>query len=89
MSKIVRDGRKMVVNPQTYRENRGRFSRAELAKFHGQWVAFSLDGCRIIAGSADLGTLDKLLVASGEDPEQVALERIELDDICLGGAELL
>jgi hypothetical protein len=77
-----------VVNPQEYRENRARFPLAELVKYHGQWVAFSLDGRRIIASSQDLATLDGLVVAAGEDPEQVALERIEQEDIYLGGAEL-
>jgi hypothetical protein len=28
------------------------------------------------------------VVSAGEDPEQVALERIELSDLYLGGAEL-
>ena len=77
------------MNPQQYRENRAHFPRAELAKYHGQWVAFSLDGRRLIASSEDLVTLDELVVAAGEDPEQVAFERIEVDDIFLGGAELL
>ena len=77
------------MNPQPYWENRARFQRAELAKYHGQWVAFRLDGRRIIASSEDLATLDNLVVMAGEDPEQVAFERIEGDDIFLGGAELL
>ena len=76
------------MNPQEYRENRARFPLAELAKYDGQWVAFSLDGRRIIASSEDLATLDNLVVAAGNDPEQIAFERIELDDFCLGGAEL-
>jgi hypothetical protein len=76
------------VNPQVYRENRARFPLAELAKYDGQWVAFSLDGRRVIASSDDLATLDNLVVAAGVDPEQVALERIELDAIYLGGADL-
>jgi hypothetical protein len=77
------------VNPQEYRENRARFPLTELVKYRGQWVAFSLDGQRIIAGSEDLATLDALVVAAGVDPEQVALEQIEVDDdIYLGGAEL-
>lgn len=74
---------------QEYRENRARFPAADLAKYHGQWVAFSLDGRRIIASHDDLATLDHLVVAAGQDPEKVALERIEMDDTCLGGAELL
>jgi hypothetical protein len=76
------------VNPQVYRENRARFPLAELVKYDGQWVAFSLDGHRLIASSEDLATLDNLVVAAGVDPEQVAFERIELDDSYLGGAEL-
>jgi hypothetical protein len=81
-------GRRTVVNPQVYRDNRARFPLDELVKYDGQWVAFSLDGQRVIASSEDLAALDNLVVAAGVDPEQVAYERIELDDIYLGGAEL-
>jgi hypothetical protein len=76
------------VNPRVYRENRAKFPLAELAKYQGQWVAFSLDGARIIASSEDLGTLDKLIIDAGENPEQVALERMDREEIYLGGAEL-
>lgn len=76
------------MNPQEYQDNRARLPLAELAKYQGQWVAFSLDGRRIIASSDDLAALDNLVVAAGEDPERVAYERIELDDVYLGGAEL-
>ena len=75
------------MNPQEYLANRACFPHAVLAKYSGQWVAFSGDGRRIIASSDDLLTLDGLIVAAGEDPEKVALERIELEDTCLGGAE--
>jgi hypothetical protein len=78
----------MVVNPQEYRENRARFSLSELVKYRGQWLAFSLDGRRIIASGEDLAALDNLVAATGEDPEGVAFERIEMDDVYLGGAEL-
>ena len=77
------------MNQQEYLKNRARFSPKELLKFDGQWVAFSKDGRRIIATSEDLAALDSLVVATGEDPENVAFERIEMDDTCLGGAELL
>jgi hypothetical protein len=50
------------MNPKVYRENRARFPLAELKSYHGQWVAFSLDGRRIIASNQDLGTLDKLIL---------------------------
>ena len=73
---------------QEYRANRARIPLADLRQYEGQWVAFSLDGRRIIASHADLAELDRLIVAAGEDPEQVALERIVLEDTYLGGAEL-
>ncbi len=76
------------MNLQEFRENRARFSPAELASYRGQWVAFSPDGRRIIAGNEDLAALDQMVVAIGEDPEQVAFERIEVEDTYLGGAEL-
>lgn len=76
------------MNHQEYWDNRARFALAELVPYQGQWVAFSLDGRRIIASSEDLATLDNLVVATGEDPERVAFEWIERDDIYLGGAEL-
>jgi hypothetical protein len=76
------------VNSQEYRQNRARFTLGELEKHKGHWVAFSLDGRRIIAVSADLAALDALVIIADEDPERIALERIDTDDICLGGAEL-
>jgi len=76
------------VNLQEFRQNRANFPMAELMKYRGQWVAFSADGRRIIGGSQDLASLDKLVTAAGEDPELVALEHIEFDDSYLGGAEL-
>src|SRR2546428_527717 len=42
------------VSPLEYRQNRAGFPASELARYRGQWVAFSSDGRRIIAGSEDL-----------------------------------
>jgi hypothetical protein len=75
------------VNSQLYSENRRRFPHAELLKYRGKWVAFSLDASRIIAASEDLATLDNRIRQAGEDPEREALERIEMDDISLGAGE--
>ncbi len=61
------------------RENRAAFPAADLAKHRGQWVAFSLDGRRIVAGAPDLVELDTVLLAMGENPERVALEYIDTD----------
>ena len=76
------------MNIQEFQKNRSAFPHAELLKHRGKWVAFSSDGRRIVASHEDLGVLDTLVVAAGEDPEQVALENIELNDTYLGAAEL-
>ncbi|HYT94328.1 MAG TPA: hypothetical protein VEL76_36775 [Gemmataceae bacterium] len=69
------------------RENRSLFSTTELMRYRGQWVAFSLDGRRIVASAPALGELDARLVELKEDPEQVALEFIDFEDTYLGGPE--
>jgi hypothetical protein len=76
------------MNPQEYRQNRASFTAAELVKHDGQWVAFTADGRRIIASHEDFGALNDLVVAAGENPETVAFERIELNEVSLGSAEL-
>jgi hypothetical protein len=77
----------MAMNSELYRENRASIPLAQLRCYEGQWVAFSLDGSHIIAANEDLDALDGLVIAAGADPERVALERIELTDSFLGGAE--
>jgi hypothetical protein len=62
---------------RVFQKNRARFTRAELEKYDGQWVAFSDDGSRIVASSEDLGELDKLVTAAGEDPQKVGYECID------------
>jgi hypothetical protein len=79
------------MNRQQYRNNRVTFPSTELEKYRGQWVAFSPDGHRIVAGAADLGGLEEQLAALGEDPQQVVLEHVPgpEDDTSLGGEESL
>jgi hypothetical protein len=75
------------MNTRQLRDNRSAFPAAELVKYRGQWVAFSGDGRRVIAGAPDLVELDALLVAMGEDAEQVALEFIDADESFVTGPE--
>jgi len=79
------------MNTRQFQGNRSAFPAGELAKYRGQWIAFSSDGRRIVAGAADLERLEEQLAALGEDPQQVLLEHIPgpEDDISLGGAESL
>lgn len=60
----------------------------ELLKHRGRWVAFSPDGRRIVASSANLRELDALIQAAGEDPEEVLFEQIPDGDFIQSGAEL-
>lgn len=74
---------------QEFQTNRARFPRPELEKYRGQWVAFSPDGCRIVASGATLERLEDSLAAAGHDPEQVAFEYVSgpEGDVCLGWEE--
>ena len=70
------------------RTNRSHLPIEVLKKYQGQWVAFSADGSRIVAGAEDLASLDQRVIAAGENPEEVGIERIEFEDTSVGGAEL-
>jgi hypothetical protein len=79
------------ISTSAYRDNRAKFSLEELRKRDGQWVAFSADGQRIVAGAATIAELAEMVHAVKEDMRDVVLERIamESDEIYLGAAELL
>ena len=76
---------------QEYRTNRARFPRAEVAKYQGTWVAFSADGCRIVASGETVDQLEERLTALGEAGQRVVLEWLAgpEDDSLLGGGELM
>ncbi len=73
-----------------FRENRARFPREELAKYQGQWVAFSRDGSHIVAAAESLERLEERIAASGEDPQRLVLEGLPgpEDTMPLGAEEL-
>jgi hypothetical protein len=73
-----------------YRRIRARFPLEELAKYQGQWVAFSSDGCQIAAAADSLEDLEEQLAAAGQDPRQVVLEGLPgpEDAMPLGAEEL-
>jgi hypothetical protein len=81
----------IAVISQEYRNNRARFPHTELAKYRGAWVAFSADGCRIVACGETVEKLEENLAALGEDPQRVVLEWVAgpEEDSLLGGGEWL
>jgi hypothetical protein len=60
--------------------NRAAFPIEELAKYAGQWVAWSPDGTRVAASAAQPDLLDCLLRAGGEDPAGCVVEGIPSDE---------
>jgi len=61
-----------------------------LQKHDGKWVAFSADGQSLVASGESIVELCDHLRAAGHDPQDVVLERIDIDasGVSLGGAEL-
>jgi hypothetical protein len=71
-----------------FEKNRDLFTVEQLQPYDGQWVAFSMDGKRIVAAAPDLLELDQRVVAAGENPENVALQFIDLNpEISPGGVQ--
>lgn len=71
-----------------YLENRRQFPPSELERYSGKYVAWSRDGTRIVATSADLEALDRDVRAAGEDPAQCVIEGIPAYDSVIGASPL-
>jgi hypothetical protein len=67
--------------------NRAAFPVQELAKYAGQWVAWSPDGTRIAASAPSPEFLDAILQANGEDPVLCVVEGLPDNDAVIGEAD--
>jgi hypothetical protein len=72
---------------RTFLANRAAFPVEDLAKYAGQWVAWSPDGTRIAASALSPELLDGILEANGEDPALCVVEGIPDDDALIGEAD--
>jgi hypothetical protein len=74
---------------QEYRTNRPRFPRDELSRYAASWVAFSADGCRIVARGETVEQLEEQMARAGENPQRAVLEWIPGpdEDSQLGGGQ--
>jgi len=75
---------------QEFWVNRAQFPHEELAKYRGQWVAFSPDGRRIVDSATTLEALEDGLEKAGEDAQHLMFEGVPgpEDDTYLGAEEL-
>ncbi len=70
--------------------NRQQFPPDELAKYAGQYVAWSPDGSRILASDADEIHLDEVIQAAGHDPANVLVSFVPFpDEVILGGGGVM
>jgi hypothetical protein len=63
-----------------YHENRRRFPPEELLKYAGRYVAFNLDGTRIVASGRTEAEMEDQLRAAGIPPNQVVGSYVEALD---------
>jgi len=64
-------------NSPSFLENQRKFAAEKLLCFAGQFIAWSWDGSRIVAGDADRRVLDQKLRDAGIDPLQVIHDFVE------------
>ncbi len=74
-----------------FRENRAKFTLAQLQAYADQWVAFSADGRRIVASGPDIAEVAKHLHEANLSLRNVVVDHIvfDSDEIFLGAAEEL
>ena len=64
------------VSLQEYSDNRHKFPLDKLAKYGGQWVAWSADGSRIVAHHEQFLTVLDMVKKAAIDPANVVLSSI-------------
>ncbi len=78
-----------MIDINEFRRNQSRLPRAELEKYNGQYVAWSLDGTHILAADPDPLRVDALLRAAGHDPAEILVSRIAIpEEVSWGGWSL-
>jgi hypothetical protein len=82
-----------IITTPDYNENRNKFTYEQLVPSAGQYVAWALDGTRILASGFTLVEAEAALVAAGGDQQQVIWSSLptveEWDWSFLGGGSLL
>ena len=69
------------INAKLFIENRNRFPGEEYLKYAGQYIAWSLDGTRILASGKTAEELDDNLRALGISPSDTLDEYVDPPEI--------
>jgi hypothetical protein len=78
--------REYTVDVQRFQTNRQRFAPEELAKYAGQYVAWSPDGTSILASHTDELQLARAIQTAGYNSAEVLIAFVPAEDeILLGG----
>jgi hypothetical protein len=76
----------MTFVPENHYRNRTQFPEAELAKYYGKEVAWSLDGTRIVASGDDPRQVCIAVGQAGLKSDEVVLAYVPFpDELVLGG----
>jgi len=82
---IRRFDKTLLADVRSYSDNRSQTPAEDLARYAGQYVAWSPDGRQILASGADPDLVEEQLVAAGVDPAAVVLGFVDPpDEVFLG-----
>jgi hypothetical protein len=80
----------MAIDWQAFYKNRSAFPPAELARYAGQWIAWSPDGSKILANSGKSDeAVWQLLEAAGHDPADCCISYVPAEDDVIEGPFIL
>jgi hypothetical protein len=80
------NGEFALMDLQQFQRNRANFPPEELARYAGNYVAWSPDGSRIIASADNLIALAAQVKATNYEPAECVLSSVPLaDEVLLGG----
>jgi hypothetical protein len=77
------------VDMHQFLTNRQQFPPDELARYAGEYIAWSPDGTRILASDDDLEKVAAAVEVQGYDPSEIVLSSVPFpDEVILGGGGL-
>ena len=74
---IKRSHKTVLADVRSYSENRSQVPAEDLARYAGQYVAWSPDGRQILAHAADPDLVEQQVVAAGLDPASVVVGYVD------------